>query len=350
MADTTLFLFFFIFILAPLLLAWRLVDCDTANTVTIDGLDLDDMGFWAVKEEEVYVHYAELDFLMDDSDSDDDLDFHAEQEGNDVCLDWPDIEREVWSIEHVACAYPNHAEPLMGDLNDDSDEEWEAFRTETWGTEDVMPHTLTSTNLAACLESASQLEGEQNFHVLCMGSKLHAAPSASLFSSFLPLLQLDTLACKNPPREGTTSKWHAINTCPERWDLPDLLCGEGAAIEQCDTEAHCPETWKPPGLHDKVLQESGGVLSAPGNAPVIQDLLRPAALAKNTDVRLPKPLSINMHERGGALPVMGAAPALAKDTAGVEPASKAKKAIAAKSEVLVPWAQCKARCKVKMPL
>ena len=45
---------------------------------------------------------------------------------------------------------------------------------------------------------------------------------------------------------------------------------------------------------------------------------------------------------------MGATPALAEDTASVKPASEAEKAIAAKSEVLVPWAQGKARCKVEM--
>ena len=158
----------------------------STNIVTINGLDSDDMGFWAIEEEEVHVCYTEPAFLMDNSDSDDDPDFHAKQEGNDVRLDWLDIEGEVWSIEHVACAYPNHAEPLMGDLNDDSDEEWEAFHTETWGAEDVAPHTLTFTNLAACLESASQLEGEQNFHVPCVGSELHAAP---------PVLRSNTLRC-----------------------------------------------------------------------------------------------------------------------------------------------------------
>ena len=240
----------------------------SANTVTINGLDSDDMGFWAI-EEEVHAGYAEPDFLMDDSDSDDDPDFCAEQEGNDVHLNWLDIEREVWSIKHVACAYPNHAEPLMGDLNDDSDEEWEAFHTETWGAEDVAPHTLTSTNLAACLELASQLEGEQNFHIPCVGSELHAAPPASLFSSFSPLLQLDTLMRKNPLREGTASKWRTINICPEHWDPPNLPCGEGAAIKQCNTEACRPETWKPHSPHDKVLQKSGGALSALGNTPVI---------------------------------------------------------------------------------
>ena len=233
--------------------------------------------------------------------------------------------------EDAAHAY--HTEPLMGDLDDDSDDEWGAFRTETWGAEDVAPHTPTPTNLAACLGSASQLEGEQNFHMLCVGSELHATPPASQFSPFSPspLPPLDTLARENPPREGAASEWRAIDTCPECWDPPDWPCGEGAAIERRDTEARRPEPWKPLDPHDEVLQESGGALSAPGNLPVIQDPLGPAAMAENADVRLPEPSSVNAHERGGALPVVGAAPALAEDTAGVEPADEAKKAAAAKS-------------------
>ena len=46
---------------------------------------------------------------------------------------------------------------------------------------------------------------------------------------------------------------------------------------------------------------------------------------------------------------MGAAPALAEDTAGVEPTSKAEKAVAAKSEALVPRVQGKAGCEVETP-
>ena len=46
---------------------------------------------------------------------------------------------------------------------------------------------------------------------------------------------------------------------------------------------------------------------------------------------------------------MGAASALAEDTASVKPASKAEKAITAKSKVLVPQVQGKARCEVEMP-
>ena len=44
--------------------------------------------------------------------------------------------------------------------------------------------------------------------------------------------------------------------------------------------------------------------------------------------------SADAHERGGALPVMGAAPALVKGAAGVEPAGEAEKAITAKLEAL----------------
>jgi hypothetical protein len=40
---------------------------------------------------------------------------------------------------------------------------------------------------------------------------------------------------------------------------------------------------------------------------------------------------------------VGAAPALAEGTAGIEPTGKAEKATTAKSEALVPWAQAKAK-------
>jgi hypothetical protein len=44
---------------------------------------------------------------------------------------------------------------------------------------------------------------------------------------------------------------------------------------------------------------------------------------------------------------MGTAPALAKGTTGVKPASKAKRAITAKSEALAPRTQGMARCEVE---
>jgi hypothetical protein len=57
------------------------------------------------------------------------------------------------------------------------------------------------------------------------------------------------------------------------------------------------------------------------------------------DVETP---SVNAHERGGALPVVGVVLALAEGTAGVEPAGEAEKTAAARSEVLIPWAEDKA--------
>ena len=84
---------------------------------------------------------------MDDSDSDDnDSDFRTEQEGNNERLDWLDIEGEGWNTEDIARVHPSHAEPPMGNPEDDPNDEWEAFHTETWCTEDVAPHALAITN------------------------------------------------------------------------------------------------------------------------------------------------------------------------------------------------------------
>jgi len=100
-----------------------------------------------------------------------------------------------------------------------------------------------------CIGSASQLEGEKNIDLPSVGSELHAAPSAPQNSSLSPsppvLSPLGTPTCKN------------------------LLSGEGAATKQCATEVHHPKPRKPPDLHIEVLEKSGGVLSALGNAPVI---------------------------------------------------------------------------------
>lgn len=152
-----------------------------------------------------------------------------------------------------------------------------------------------------------------------MGSELHAAPTApQISSSSSSPFSSDTLAHENPPKKGAAFEWRA-------------------------TELRHHKPWKPPDLYE-VLHESGGELSALGNVPVIQDHLGPAAMAKNVDARLPEPSSIDANEQGGALPVVGAAPALAKDTASAEPASEAEKAIAARPEALMSKAQDKAAC------
>ena len=210
---------------------------------------------------------------------------------------------------------------------------------------------VITVDLAGCLGLASQLEGEQNTHVPSVGSGPHVAPVAPQFSSSSSSpFSSDTLAHENPPREGAASERCAADTCPEPWEPPDLSCGEGAAIERRATETRRPEPWKPPDPHDEVLQELGGVLSAPGNVPVIQDHLGPAAMIENADVRLPEHSSVDAHERGGALPVVGAAPALAEGTADVEPAGEAEIATAARPEALVPWAQGDAKLEVETPL
>jgi len=65
----------------------------------------------------------------------------------------------------------------------------------------------------------------------------------------------------------------------------------------------------------------------------------------DTDARKAKPSGADAHKRGGALPVVGATPVLARGNAGVEPADDAEKAVAAKPKALVPWAQDMARRK-----
>ena len=173
--------------------------------------------------------------------------------------------------------------------------------------------------------SASQLEGEQNFHLPCVGSELHAAPSPpqNFPSSFSPFPPPDTPARENPSH------------------------GEGAATERCIIEDHPrPGPQKPPDPHAEDLQETGGALSASGNVPVIlegPDPFRLAGAVVNVDLQKVEPSCDNAHERGGALLVAGVALALAEGTASVEPAGKAEKAIAARPKALVPWAQDKAK-------
>jgi hypothetical protein len=178
-----------------------------------------------------------------------------------------------------------------------------------------------------CIRSASQLEGEQNFHKPCVGSELHAAPSTPQLSqhfSFSPLPLVpqspDTLA-----RENSS-------------------CGEGVATERRVTEDRRPEPWKPPDAQAEDLQEAGGVPSVPGNSPafsgdVDSHPLGLVGLAEDAEARKVEPSRVDVHERGGVLPVVGAAPALAESTAGVEPAGEAERAAAARPEALASRTQ-----------
>ena len=85
---------------------------------------------------------------------------------------------------------------------------------------------IVITNWAACLGSASQLKEEQNIHIPCAGSELHAAPTTPQIASPFPSPS-DTLACENQLREGTASEWCATDICPKSWEPPNLPCGEG---------------------------------------------------------------------------------------------------------------------------
>ena len=73
------------------------------------------------------------------------------------------------------------------------------------------------------------------------------------------------------------------------------------------------------------------------------DPLGLASTVVNADANEAEPPGFDAYEQGGALPVAGTTPALAEGITGIEPASEAEKAIVARPEALVPWAQDKAR-------
>lgn len=100
-------------------------------------------------------------------------------------------------------------------------------------------------------------------------------------------------------------------------------------------------SWKPPDPQAEDLQESRGAPSVPGDSPVFIGSTVPLELtgaAENVDGEEVEPPGVDAHERGGMLPVAGAATTLAEGTVGVKPAGEAERANAAKLEVLDPWA------------
>jgi len=138
---------------------------------------------------------------------------------------------------------------------------------------------IVTIDLDIYFRSALQLEGEQNIHLPCVGSKLHAAPCTPQTFSFspLPFPPLNTFVHKN------------------------LLHGEGVAIELRVTKDYCPELWKPPDLHIEVLEKSGGVLAS-DNSPIILGGLRDpdafglAGVAKNVDMEEVECMDIDMYK------------------------------------------------------
>jgi len=133
----------------------------------------------------------------------------------------------------------------------------------------------------------------------------------------------------------------------------NLPCGEGAATEQYAIEDHLhPEPSKSLRLHEEDLPEAGGVPSAMGDSPASPKGVNSfgfACMVGKADVEGVKCTDFDAHKQGGVLLVMGITPALAKGTVSIKPADKTEKAVAAKPEALVPWAQDKARHEVKMP-
>jgi len=230
---------------------------------------------------------------------------------------------------------------------------------------------IVTINPDTCIGSASQLEGEQNINLPSVGSELHAAPSTPQhFSlSLSPPIPspFDTLMRKNLPRgEGAATKRHAIEDHPrpkpsKPLNLHEVVQEAGGALLTPGNISVLPENVDHSGLVGVAentntdtggverasvdLHESGGVSALddspflPGDDGSPRDLDSPGLAYTVKDVKEVKPLRVDAHKRGGVLPVVGAAPALAEDTVGVGPADKAEIACAAKPEALVSWAQ-----------
>src|SRR5260221_5544393 len=95
-----------------------------------------------------------------------------------------------------------------------------------------------------CLGSASQLKGEQNFHIPCVGTGERAACCPICPS--IVILTPDTLARGNPP-------------------------GEGAATKRRTTDGRRAERSKPPDPHEEGLPGAGGVPPILGNSPAFPE-------------------------------------------------------------------------------
>ena len=74
-----------------------------------------------------------------------------------------------------------------------------------------------------------------------------------------------------------------------------------------------------------------------------------AGMVVDVDAEEIDPLGIDAYKQGGALPIMGIAPALAEGTASVGPAGKAETASTAEPEALAPWTQGKTQREVETP-
>jgi hypothetical protein len=160
------------------------------------------------------------------------------------------------------------------------------------------PAQASSTSIWTPLLGQHTAPGEGEYSFTECG-QLHATPSVhERFSS--SHLSPNTLAC-------------------------DLLCGEGAATEPHTTNGRHHERSKP--VEDP--KKSEGVLALDDSHILFSSLgdlnrLGLAFTIADADAREVEPSGIEAHERGGVLPVAGAAPAMAKGTAGIKPIGEAE--------------------------
>ncbi len=143
------------------------------------------------------------------------------------------------------------------------------------------------------------------------------------------------------PRRTASPFRHTSTPAPSR-ENPSR--GEAAT-----TERRCH---KPSNPHVEDLEESGGARLLDGSpilhgSPGDLDSLELVCTVADADTGRVEPSRVDAHERGGVLPVPGAAPVLAEETAGVEPAGEAERAAAAKSKALAPWTPGETRREVE---
>src|SRR5712691_336915 len=131
-----------------------------------------------------------------------------------------------------------------------------------------------------CLGSASQLKGEQNFHIPCVGTGERAA--CCTICPSIVILTPDTLARGNPPdhRERALPPSGA----PQTVVAPNARNRLTRMKKACREQGECHQYW---ATHLPSLK-----MSTP---------LDFTEVVENADTEGPKPSRIGAHERGGGV-------------------------------------------------
>ena len=175
---------------------------------------------------------------------------------------------------------------------------------------------------------ATMRGGNTSRHVSCVHASEH----------FLTLTMMTSIT-------PTDTSMTATLSVPPTNQCPDLELVVPAPEQSLHTERPSdipPETMNAP------------CPSVPGNLPAFPDDVDPhplglVGLAEDMDVRELEPSSVDAHEQGGALLVVDAAPAVAKETTSVEPAGEAERAAATRPEALASWTQGEAGHEAETP-